>query len=121
MDKDLSITYAMISTLFGLFFGVEIGVGFWAMGGAFLSLRFCETKGTWPQFGHFIISVVLACMIVGGTHKLYPPWLSLRLMGLLLGFLGLIFAEKIYKAARDTNFTDKLNTIIDKAIAKWMP
>lgn len=128
MDKDLSTTYAGLSALFGAIVGVEIGVFWCALAGAFLSLRFIETKETKKQILHVIYSVLLACIIVGGTsniliegklNSIYPNWLSLKVVGLAYGFVILLLAEKTYAAIRDTNFTAKINTVIDKVIDKW--
>lgn len=121
MDKDLSLIYAFISTAFGMAFGVEIGVGFFALAGSFISIRFCETKTTIGQMWHVSISTFLTCALVGGIHTIWPDWISLRLVALGFGILILLLAEKTYNAVRDTHFTEKLNIIIDKVIAKWIP
>ncbi|MES2635849.1 MAG: hypothetical protein V4605_00890, partial [Pseudomonadota bacterium] len=121
MDKDLSLIYAFISTCFGMAFGVEIGVFWFALAGSFISIRFCETKTTLGQLTHVLISTFLACTIMGAIHQKYPDLLPLRFTALFFGFVGLLLAEKVYHAVRDTHFTEKLNTIIDKVIAKWIP
>ena len=121
MDKDLSTTYAALSSFFGFLFGVEIGVFWFALTGALVSVRFCETKETKKQLWHIGFSVLLACMVVGGSASVYPAWLSLKLVGLIYGFMILLLAEKVYYAVRDTNLTAKINIIIDKVIAKWIP
>lgn len=121
MDKDLATIYAFITGFFGSLFGVEIGVFWFALAGAFFSLRFVETKETKKQMIHVAYSVLFTCMVVGGTHKVYPDWVSLRLVGCIYGLTILLLIEKCYVALRDTNITVKFNEILDKAIAKWIP
>jgi hypothetical protein len=127
MDKDLSTTYAVLSALFGFLFGVEIGIFWCALAGSLASLRFCEPKSTFEQFKHVGISVVLTCIVVGGTSQIqidgtksiYPAWLSLKAVAVIYGFLILLLAEKLYQGVRDTNLTAKLNVVIDRMIDKW--
>ena len=119
MDNDLSLLWGLISATFSALFGVEIGIGFAALSGAFLSTRFCETKDTSKQIKHILVSVVLTCIIVDGTEKIYPHWIHLKVVALLWGFLVLLIAEKIYTVVRDTDATAKLGQVFDKFIENW--
>lgn len=121
MGKDLSLIFALISSSFGMTFGVEIGVGFFALAGSFLSIRFCNTKTTFGQATHVVISTFLAASAVGAFESKYPGTVPLRFTGIAMGLLSMLIAEKVYNAVRDTNITEKVNIIIDKVIAKWIP
>ena len=119
MDKDLIVVWALVSAAFSYLFGVEIGVGFAALSGAFVSTIFCETKETSKQIRHVLTSVILACIIVGGTSNIYPKWMSLKVVALLWGFLVLLAAEKLYVLVRDTDATAKVSQFIDNWIGSW--
>lgn len=122
MDNDLATVYGMITTVIGLLFGIEMGVFFCAIGGSLLAVRFCTAKGTLERLAHFSFSVVFTCVIVGETSKLYPDWLSLKLVAVFWGALFLLIAELIYlivKSSHAINFGTKLNLILDWFIDKW--
>lgn len=122
MNKDLTTLYAILSAIVGALFGIETGVFFCAVAGSLLAVRFCSAKGTLERFVHFAISVIFACIIVGETAKIYPPWLTLKLSAAGWGFLFLLLAELVYlflKSVQSVNLADKISLILDRVIDKW--
>lgn len=119
MDKDLSTVGAAVSGLLGSIFGVEVGVACFALAGSFLSVRFCETKSTLGQIYHVLISATLTCMIVGVSKGLFPEILSLKLVAMVLAFLILLIAEKLYVGVKDFPLSEKLNKLADTMIDLW--
>lgn len=119
MDKDLSTIAAFVSGLIGSLFGIEAGVACFALAGAFLSVRFCETKTTTGQIYHVVISATLTCMLVGVSKDLFPTALSLKLVAIVLAFLILLIAEKLYVGVKDFPISDKLNKLADIVIDTW--
>ena len=121
MDKDIVSWYAAFSGFIGFLFGIETGVLFCAIAGSFLALRYCATCSTMGRLKDVLISSLFTCLIVGNTLKLHPPWLSPKIVAIIMGFLFLLIAEKLYKTARDFKSSEKFNTFIDKWIEKWTP
>ena len=130
MDKDISTVYAIISSVFGFLFGVEVGVVLCAIGGAFLSLRFCPTKGTFARLSHVFYSSAITCVVIGELYKpndfgkiagFIPDLMPPKIAAILMSFLLLLLAEKAYNAISGTDITGKFNVLIDKWLDLWKP
>jgi hypothetical protein len=119
MDRDLSTIAAFFSGAIGSLFGIEVGVAGFALAGAFLSVRFCETRTTLGQIYHVLLSAIITCMIVGAGKHFISEVVGLKLAALILAFLILLLAEKIYVGVHDFPISEKLNKMADIAIDFW--
>lgn len=119
MDKDITTAYAILSGILGALFGLAPGIFFCVVAGSFLSLRFCETKTVQAAMYHLTFSIIIVCIVTGEVQNKLPEWLSVKIFGLLGGFLFMLLAEMLYVSVKSFNFGQKINVIWDKVVDKW--
>lgn len=126
-DNNINLVFAAMSWLISFLFGIELGVAFCALAGAFLSLRFCEPKSTRHQIVDVVISTILSCIITGSYAVLITEIKSdspithipLKILALILGFLILLVAEHLYTSVKEISLKKMLKYAWDQLMDRW--